>query len=53
MINFILGCFVGAFAMILVLSLCNIAASADRHIEMAALERYKREKAEAESSRVK
>ena len=40
---FVLGCFVGAFVMIFVLSLRNIAASADRHIERAALERYERE----------
>ncbi|MBE0699672.1 MAG: DUF3789 domain-containing protein [Anaerolineaceae bacterium] len=47
---FVLGCFVGAFVGIFVLALCQVAASADRHIERAALERYERE-AKEDSSR--
>lgn len=34
---------------ILVLALCNVAGSADRHLEKMALERYEREKAEEEA----
>lgn len=49
---FVLGCFVGAFVGVFVLALCQISASADKRMERAALERYKREKKEAESSRL-
>ena len=41
---FVLGCFVGAFVGVFVLALCQVAASADRHIERSILERYKKEK---------
>lgn len=45
---FILGFFVGGFLAVLVLSLCNMAASADHLQERMTLERHEREKAEAE-----
>ena len=47
---FFFGCLVGAFVGVLVIALCQVAASADRRIERMALERYEREKAEAEST---
>lgn len=47
---FILGFFVGGFIAVLVLSLCNIAASADRQNERFIMERYEREKAKAEAN---
>jgi hypothetical protein len=43
---FVLGCMVGAFVGILIIAMCQVAASADRRIEKMALERYEREKAE-------
>ncbi len=46
---FVLGCLVGAFVGVLVIALCQVAASADRRIERMALERYEREKKEAEN----
>lgn len=49
---FVLGCFVGANVGILILALCKAAGDADRLIEKQMLERYKREKKEAESSRL-
>lgn len=47
---FFLGCLVGAFIGVAIIAFCQVAASADRHIEKMALERYEREKAEAEAS---
>jgi ABC-type lipoprotein release transport system permease subunit len=43
---FVLGCMVGAFVGILIIAMCQVAASADRRIEKMALERYEREKEE-------
>ena len=43
------GCFVGTLLGIIIIALCQAAASADRHIEKQILERYEQERAEAEN----
>ena len=45
---FVLGCFVGVLVGIMIIALCQVSASADKHIERMALERYKQEKKEAD-----
>lgn len=44
------GCFVGCLLGMIIISLCQVAAAADRRIEKQILERYEREKAEAKNS---
>ena len=44
------GCFVGAFVGMTIFALCQVASSADRHLEKMALDRYEKEKKEDQDS---